>query len=144
MGDDGREDWKRHLGTVWRMASEGIDTLRDVVVRSSHEGRLRVDLALYQRERRDLLGEIGRAVIGLAEAGRITLPEELMALIRRLRDVEERIRMDSARVHDNAFGAPRGYEPEAGNFDELEHAQDAGDDTAPASADGAGRTTRNE
>jgi len=117
MSDDGRDEWKRQLGTMWRMASTGLDTLRDVVVRSSQEGRLRVDLALYQRERRDLFGELGQAVVGLVEAGRLTLPEELNQIVTRLRDVEERIRMDSARVQDNAFGAPRGYEPEAGNYD---------------------------
>jgi hypothetical protein len=113
MSDEG-DEWKRQLGTMWRMASTGLDTLRDVVVRSSQEGRLRVDLALYQRERRDLFAELGQAVIGLVEAGRLALPDELRQLIARLRDVEERIRMDSARVNDNAFGAPRGYEPEAG------------------------------
>jgi hypothetical protein len=118
MSDDGRDEWKRQLGTMWRMASTGLDTLRDVVVRSSQEGRLRVDLALYQRERRDLFGELGQAVVGLVEAGRLQLPDELAQIIARLRDVEERIRMDSARVNDNAFGAPRGYEPEAGDWDQ--------------------------
>lgn len=120
MRDDGREEWKRQLGTVWRMASSGIDTLREVVVRSSQEGRLRVDLALYQRERRDLFAELGQAVAGLADAGRLELPPELAQLVARLHDVTERIREDSARVQDNAFGAPRGYEPEAGNYEPSE------------------------
>jgi hypothetical protein len=130
MSDDGRDEWKRQLGTMWRMASAGLDTLRDVVVRSSQEGKLRVDLALYQRERRDLFGELGQAVVGLVDAGRLTLPEELQPIVARLRDVEERIRHDSARVHDNAFGAPRGYEPEAGAYDE----QDTEGGTAEGSA----------
>ncbi len=88
MRDDGRDEWKRQLGTVWRMASEGIDSLREVVVRSSEEGRLRVDLALYQRERRDLLSELGHAVVGLIDAGRLAVPDELMELVGRLRQVE--------------------------------------------------------
>jgi len=118
MSDGPRDDeWKRQLGTVWRMASSSLDTLRNVVARSSQEGRLRVELAIYQRERRDLFAELGQAVAGLAEAGRLALPEELGPLVVRIREVEEHIRMDSARVHDNAFGAPRGYEPEAGNYD---------------------------
>ena len=118
MSADSGDEWKRQLGTMWRMASTSLDTLRDVVVRSSQEGRLRVDLALYQRERRDLFAELGQAVVGLVDAGRLQLPEELAQLIARLRDVEERIRMDSARVNDNAFGAPRGYEPEAGDYED--------------------------
>jgi hypothetical protein len=113
------------------MASEGIDSLREVVVRSSEEGRLRVDLALYQRERRDLLSELGHAVVGLIDAGRLAVPDELMELVGRLRQVEERVRHDSARVHDNAFGAPRGYEPEAAATDD--HADDPDENDATAS-----------
>lgn len=113
MRDDGREEWKRHVSTLWRMATESLDSLREVVVRSSQEGRLRVDMALYHRERRDLLAELGQAVVGLIDAGRLRMPEELMEIVYRLREVEARVRHDSARVHDNAFGAPRGYEPES-------------------------------
>jgi hypothetical protein len=131
MRDDGRDEWKRQVGTLWRMASEGIDSLREVVVRSSEEGRLRVDLALYQRERRDLLSELGHAVVGLIDAGRLAVPDELMELVGRLRQVEERVRHDSARVHDNAFGAPRGYEPEAAATDD--HADDHDENDATAS-----------
>jgi len=130
MRDDGRDEWKRQVGTLWRMASEGLDSLREVVVRSSEEGRLRVDLALYQRERRDLLSELGHAVVGLIDAGRLAVPDELMELVGRLRQVEERVRHDSARVHDNAFGAPRGYEPEAAATDD--HADEGHDDSTPA------------
>jgi len=120
MSDDGRDEWKRQLSTMWRMASSGIDTLREVVVRSTQEGKVRVDLALYQRERRDLFAELGQAVAGLADAGRMELPLELAQLVARLHDLAERIREDSARVQDNAFGAPRGYEPEAGNYEPNE------------------------
>ncbi|MEO6954079.1 MAG: hypothetical protein ABI321_19910 [Polyangia bacterium] len=127
-----RDEWKRQLGTLWRVASSGIDTLRDVVVRSSQEGRLRVDLAVYQRERRDLFEEIGRAVVQLADAGRIELPESLSLTLVRLRQVDERIAMDGARMSDNAFGAPRGYEPEAGDYGSDDDSDSvAADDSRP-------------
>jgi hypothetical protein len=129
MRDDGRDEWKRQVGTLWRVASEGLDSLREVVVRSSQEGRLRVDLALYQRERRDLLSELGQAVVGLIDAGRLEAPPELMELVHRLRHVEERVRHDSAMVNDNAFGAPRGYEPEAAaHNDDLPDDPDSNDE----------------
>ncbi len=132
MSDDERDEWKHQLGTVWRMASSGLDSLREVVVRSSQEGRLRVDLALYQRERKDILTEIGQTLVGLVDAGRMAVPDELSAIVARLRRVEERIRTDSARVHDNAFGAPRGYEPEAGNYDPADETSEE----EPAQTDG--------
>ncbi len=124
MSDD---EWRHQLGTVWKMASSGLDTLREVVVRSSQEGRLRVDLALYQRERRDVLLELGQTLVSLVDAGRVEAPSELQPLLHRLKQVEERMRMDSAQLHDNAFGAPRGYEPEAGNYDPSD---DGGDEPA--------------
>ena len=133
---DDRDEWKRQLGTVWRVAASGIDTLRDVVVRSSKEGRLRVDLAVYQRERRDLLEEIGRAVVQLVEAGRLELPEALSLTLVRLRQVDERIATDGARRSDNAFGAPRGFEPEAGNYHSPDDLPDDDDLAADDSESG--------
>ena len=104
------------------MASSGLDTLREVVVRSSQSGRLRVDLALLQRERQQLLSSLGEQVAALIEEGTLEVPEELRQAVERIRDVEGRIQSDSGRAHDNAFGAQRGYEPEAGNYeDELDN-----------------------
>jgi len=117
--DDDRDEWKRQLNTLWRAATTGATTLRDVVVRSADEGRLRIDLAVYERERRDLLEEIGRAVVQLADAGRLELPESLANTLLRLRQVESRITQDSTSLHDNAFGAPRDMGPEVGSgYDE--------------------------
>jgi hypothetical protein len=130
---DRKDDLRRQFGTVWRMASSGFDTLREVVVRSSQSGRLRVDLALMARERQHLLATLGEQVAALIDEGALDVPSEVKELHERLRDIEHRMRVDSARAHDNAFGAARGYEPESGNFmeDELdpdEHAAVAGEE----------------
>jgi hypothetical protein len=113
-----KDDFRRQFGTVWRMASSGLDTLREVVVRSSQSGRLRVDVALLQRERQQLLGDLGLHVAALVDSGKLELPEDAQALYEQIRDLETRIQSDLGRIHDNAYGAPRGYEPEAGNFDD--------------------------
>jgi hypothetical protein len=113
-----KDDFRRQFGTVWRMASSGLDTLREVVLRSSQSGRLRVDVALLQRERQQLLGDLGLHVAALVDSGKLELPEDAQALYEQIRDLETRIQSDLGRIHDNAYGAPRGYEPEAGNFDE--------------------------
>jgi len=114
---------------MWRMASSGFETFREVVVRSSQTGRLRVDLALLGRERQQLLAQLGGQVARLLDDGELPwdVPDDVRVTYERLRDVEGRIKADSVKVHDNAFGASRGYEPEAYTVDEEdeldEHAE---------------------
>jgi hypothetical protein len=116
---DRREDLRRQFGTVWKMASDGLGTLREVVVRSSQTGRLRVDLALLAREKQQLLARMGAQVGRLIDEG-VELPEALKQMWERVRDVDARMNMDAGRAHDNAYGAPRGYEPEAGGYGDEE------------------------
>jgi hypothetical protein len=115
-----KDDLRRQLGTMWRMASTGFGTFREVVVRSSQTGRLRVDLALLGRERQQLLAELGLKVARLIENEELQVPDAVRLVFERLRDVESRIKADSVKVHDNAFGAARGYEPEAYVSDSLD------------------------
>ena len=101
----------------------GLDTMREVVVRSTQAGRLRVDIALLQRERSQLLETLGEMIVGMVDDGTFEdVPESVRQTVERIKDVEGRIKSDSARSHDNAFGAARGFEPEA--------ASDYGDEEA--------------
>ena len=107
------DEFRRQLGTLWRIAQEGMSTVRDVAMWSSHAGRLRVDLALMQRERDDLYRELGQQLTLLVSDGRLTVPPPLRETYGRLRTVLAHMRQNEVRLHDNAFGAPRGFEPEA-------------------------------
>jgi len=98
------------------MASTGFETLREVVVRSSQTGRLRVDLALLAREKQQLLARMGAQLGRLIDDGAVEVPEALRQMWERVRDVDARMNADVGRAHDNAYGAPRGYEPEAGGY----------------------------
>jgi hypothetical protein len=100
------------------MASSSLDTLREVVVRSSQTGRLRVDVALSRTERGHLLQSLGEKVLGLVQSGQLELPEDARSVFEQIRELDTRIQSDYGRIHDNAFGAPRGFEPEA--YDDLE------------------------
>ncbi len=115
-----RDDLRRQFGTVWKMASDGLDTLREVVVRSSQSGRLRVDLALLAREKQQLLARMGAELVRLMDEGAIEVPERLRSMWERVKDVDARMSMDAGRAHDNAYGAPRGYEPEAGGYGDAD------------------------
>lgn len=122
---DRRDDLRRQLGTVWKIASDGLDTLREVVVRSSQSGRLRVDLALLAREKQQLLARLGAQLGRLIDEGAIDVPEGLQQIWQRIKDVDARMNAEAGRAHDNAYGAPRGYEPEAGGYGGDDEEEDA-------------------
>jgi hypothetical protein len=130
---------RRQIGAVWRLAGSGLATLREVVVRSSQSGRLRVDLALLFRERREILADLGARVRELVDRGELALPEQLQLLLDQVKDVEARIASGAGRAYDNAPGAPRGYEPEAAGYeeDDLDY-DDYGDAGAAGVADRGG------
>ena len=108
------DELRRHLGTLWKTALVGLDTVREVVIRSTQSGRLRVDVAFLQRERAHLLQELGAIVARMMDDDRFAdSPGELRDLRARIKDVDERLRDEPDRAHDNASGAPRGFEPEA-------------------------------
>ncbi len=124
---DRKDDLRRQLNTVWRSAVSGFDTLREVVVRSSQAGRLRVDVALLAREKQQLLVKLGEQTLVLVDDGVIELPAAARETLDRIRAIERRLAAETVRAQDNAYGAPRGYEPEASNYvddsDVDEHAQ---------------------
>ena len=121
---DRRDDLRRQFGTVWKMASDSFGTLREVVVRSSQAGKLRVDLALLAREKQQLLARLGAEIVRLLEEDKLAVPENIKRIWERIQDVDARLAADTGRAHDNAFGAPRGYEAEAGGYEEEEDALD--------------------
>jgi hypothetical protein len=110
---DRPDELRRQLSTLWQAARTGFDTMREVVYRSSQAGRLRFDIAMMQRERSQLLRQLGEQTCCYLDQDGGALPEELHQLHDRIRDVESRIKTNSVKVFDNAFGAPRGFEPEA-------------------------------
>jgi hypothetical protein len=110
---------------MWKMASDGLDTLREVVVRSSQTGRLRVDLAILAKEKQQLQARLGALVVRLLDEGQLEVPEQLQQIWQRIKDVDARMNADVGRTHDNAYGAPRGYEPEAGGYGGEDDEEDA-------------------
>ena len=125
----------------------GFDTVREVVVRSSQTGRLRVDIALLQKEKSQLLETLGELVVGLVDEGALEdVPESVRQTVERIKDVDGQIKNDSIKAHDNAFGAPRGYEPEAASDygdedhtdDDVDHHDAASHNDAPSPKGSAG------
>jgi hypothetical protein len=121
---------------MWKMASDSFDTLREVVVRSSQAGKLRVDLALLAREKQQLLARLGEQVAELVDGSKLEVPEALRQTYDRIKDVDAQIKADAERAHDNAPGAPRGYEPEAGGYSDADEEAVAEDEHAEVAREG--------
>ena len=60
MAQDG--DLKRQFGAFMRTAVRGIDSVREVVVKKSREGKIQIDVAMLKRKRREALADLGAAV----------------------------------------------------------------------------------
>ena len=118
------DEFRRQIGALWKTAMFGVEAVKDVVVRSGQTGRLRLDIALLHNERVQLLQQLGERLLQqVEEHGYDELSAPLRELIEEVRDVEGRIKADSVKATDNAFGAPRGFEPEAAadyGSDEIE------------------------
>jgi|GEM_PF-3436445 len=116
----------RQFGAAWRTAAGSLGTLREVVVRSTQAGYLRFDVALLHRQKREELAALGAEVVALIEDGAVEVPSHVRRVYDRIRELDLQISSVSVKVHDNAFGAPRGYEPEAGNYED-DHAENEDD-----------------
>jgi len=65
--------------------------------------------------------------VRLLDEDALEVPENIKQIWQRVKDVDARMNADVGRAHDNAYGAPRGYEPEAGGYGDEEE-EDALDD----------------
>src|SRR5690242_12168620 len=65
-------DLRSAFGGFLRSTLQQLDTVREVVVQKTKEGRAQLDLQLLKRKRRDALAKLGETVIRLARHGRLT------------------------------------------------------------------------
>ena len=121
MAQDG--DLKRQFGAFMRTAVRGLDSVREVVVQKSREGKIQIDVAMLKRKRREALADLGAAVAELAAAGKITEDDfpTLGGPLSALEALDERIAVEEDRGRRVAAGGD-GHEASTG--------QDEADDDA--------------
>ena len=127
MAQDG--DLKRQFGAFMRTAVRGIDSVREVVVKKSREGKIQIDVAMLKRKRREALADLGAAVAELAAAGKITEDDfpTLGGPLSALEALDERIAVEEDRARRVAAGGD-GHEASTGAD---EPADDDGTDGDP-------------
>src|SRR5262249_52979478 len=88
-------------------------------------------------ERSQLLETLGEMIVSMIDDGSFEdVPESVKQAYARIKAVQQRLREDDGRAHDNAYGAPRGYEPEAASDYGDDPPDDAGGESGE-SLDGA-------
>jgi hypothetical protein len=113
------------LGALIKNTLAGAGAVREVLERGAREGRSRIDGALADRRRKDLLAELGEVVLQLLRAGEIELEElpEVRELVADLEDLDAGRRGGGADDDDVARPASRQ------RFDARRPARDEDDGT---------------
>lgn len=97
------DDVRKELGGLLGRALEALEEVKEVVVRSSQAGKLRIDTAFLEREREKAILRLGEKVYEWFEDGEISLPEEgepLIAEVRRLAELIEEHRKELRAVRE--------------------------------------------
>jgi hypothetical protein len=68
-----------------------VETLRDRIVLLSQVGKGKLDAAWTRRELDRKLAVLGERVLALVREGRLVPPEEIVALVTEVRDLEDRL-----------------------------------------------------
>jgi hypothetical protein len=86
-------DFKGTINSLFRSTLQGLDTVREVVVQKSKQGKIQLDITLLRRKRREALADLGAAVVKLAESGKISEDKfpELGAALAKIEAIDERI-----------------------------------------------------
>ncbi len=101
------------FGSLLRSTLQQLDTVREVVVQKTKEGRAQLDLTLLKRKRKDALAKIGEAVVRLARDGRITEDDypEIGEGLAALEAIDEKIAAEGGAVPTHG---PHGEEDDDG------------------------------
>ena len=86
MADEksGAADLRSELNSLWKTTLDQFDEIKDVIVKSSSAGKVKLDSTILKRERDRLLTRLGTLTLEALEAGTITAPpgaEELLTKI---------------------------------------------------------------
>ena len=75
-----------------------LEALRDRVIVRSQMGKQKLDAVVTRRRLDGKLCELGGRVLELVREGKVSLPEEVAALVGEARQLEERLRAQQAQI----------------------------------------------
>jgi hypothetical protein len=92
------DEVRRQLGSLFGRAVEALGEVRNVVVRTSQVGKIKLDATFLRRERDRLFARLGEAVFDRVEAGQLSLADDVLGLVEQIREVERRLEEQEAEI----------------------------------------------
>ncbi len=86
------EETKRQITSFLARAAEALDEVKNVVVRSSQIGKIKIDSTFVRRDRDQLARDLGLRLLELVAQGTLELPEELVPLAAKIREYESELK----------------------------------------------------
>ena len=101
------------LNEMWKNAMDGLEDLREVVLKASQNAKVRLDATFLRRERDRLYQQLGEETYALAETGKLKVPAELRDTVDRIHAIVEQVAA-ADREAEAAEEAGEGGEAEGG------------------------------
>ncbi len=79
------------LNEMWKNAMDGLEDLREVVLKASQNAKVRLDATFLRRERDRLYQQLGEETYALAETGKLKVPAELRDTVDRIHAIVEQV-----------------------------------------------------
>lgn len=85
------ERMRGQLNEMWKNAMDGLEDLREVVLKASQNAKVRLDATFLRRERDRLYQQLGEECYELVETGSLKVPGELRDTVDRIHAIVEQI-----------------------------------------------------
>jgi len=96
---------KAQLDRLVKSTVEGLDELKEVLVRASQNAKVKLDATLLRRERDRLLQTLGDQTYELIEDGKLTPPPALRDTLDRIHALVEQIASEEASIDPGEAGS---------------------------------------
>ena len=127
------ETVRRDLERLWQSALEGLEDLKEVMVRASTTAKVKLDATFLRRERDRLFQELGEETYLLIEEGRLEVPAALRDTVDRIHAIVEQLAEEEAALRGEGPG--EGPEPEEAGEAQASRAETTADGGEESSED---------
>ncbi|RMG20303.1 MAG: hypothetical protein D6729_03235 [Deltaproteobacteria bacterium] len=128
---------RKDLERLWQSALDGLEDLKEIMVRASTTAKVKLDATFLRRERDRLFQELGEEAYLLIEEGKLEVPPALRDTVDRIHAIVEQLAEEEAALRGEGPGEGEDVDPAADDApDEAEEASNEAEDES-GSGEGA-------